>query len=1035
MKSLQLKNLSTAALQGYSGKAVTWKPNYVWDYAAKVLIDQVDEATKTFQGPLYQGEAHAFLMEPLVTIARKITNAKSTENSAELSKQCSSVINTMYGMALNYAIIAEIFTYAQIKEVARELSSLLISTSPLYNALGGKTGIELQSEQEGGKKNNVAWSYIAKWIDGQANSPTPGEVAKSFLYPEEIIVNDTSLSGSYAILTRKARSGKGMPLLESRRQAYLDEISLIKSAIAVIFQTAEGVTDQYQRSRLYLNGLALANAFLRALSVMRDEDSYFPTSPLQSMVQQWAASMKVAALRLVSHWAGIALDTLTPQIEIAVALWNEQLHWTGYLGKDLGVLADAKSILDDEISRFDLMRSKWYGDMVHGAFNNYKKYFKADTVLRETPTTQAMTQLLTTTSSSTADAKSIFATVTPSLKQVPLQVQPGSKVSYRWEDKANIHASLALDAQAIAAAIQYALQARSLITLDPSPLDRYDAIGSIDTLWPTVNTDVTRIVNLGFTRPDPIEAAAPKFIPSNQTLKESISPFATAGMDAFLNEKNVQPYAIPWIRLFEYAPVYQFPLQNAMIATDPVIMFPTSADYPSPDVISAQYYMQPIPANYTATRNRAVLPYNIMEYLALQQGAVKGASYQDYLHTIAQLIATYPNEVSSSLALALSATFLIYKNGTEVIAPVTPTIYGVPTAAFIAQQEEKYAALSDAKKAEMAISIDTDNEEISSIEFRLHLSYPKMDECRYVLFSPSRGVAYSAPLAAKFYDLIANQNYTQTAQQAATDRASVVVGAYVSSSVAATYSDPSKIEWTDAFGFSPFTRCLPHINFQVWKLADIATDTPWREQALFSLTRKIDPITGDLNVRVQYENPVVIFDYEDELGQLEAADPEPQTTATVSQAESIRDENATEREGAVPTEPDPVPTTILNGTQAQAANQAAEILSVPVPNATEAGGNILVQTTTLSETPTTTHQANLGEIIAGDSNPASNAAPQVNPVIPTRYYKVVKGDKTEIVPVKAGDPVPTGGVPASQEEIDEYLGATPRSDKESDGGQ
>jgi hypothetical protein len=1039
MKQLSVITQLDKLKEGYQGKALAYNPRYAVLILREAFTKSITNCLRKIEGPLYQGELESFILSPIIAVSSKLLSS-GTANPGY-------VIEHFAGQSVGYSIIAQLFATFENKELASTLTQTMIQKSELYKLFTetwsqGKEDLEEKLRRGDGKgANTMIVNALQEWIQGKQPSNPLYKDAQSGLGSamsaltailkttgaNSPTVSYGAVTPLYDLLLDTAGTGKGFPLTIEQRKRLFSLYSVAQMAIESLFDQADKQIDEFDRSQYALAGAVLANAFLDYLKMAHDPDVFFPASRIPHDSRAWASSMKAKAVRLASHWLSYVNAPATFSVGIAYDLWKASKSWLDKLGRPYSALVESEQMLDAAMERMKPLSSDLFANIKQVVFDHIKKFTGADEILPQeliqTDEYKAWLEKLDNISSYN------YESMTSLIKNMV----PSSVMLYRNEDKLPLEQTMVIRASMIVAAAEAAVRSTMLFSADLDTTVAPSSMASIDIsdLVIEAPTPASEHEYVGFKKPSPLSAGIVKYL-SEDEQKASTDPDIKADAENKLPSWVLKPYL--------YSPIFLNQLRISLASNIPVLLMWNDVFVPMVhgDALTKQYSVQPIPSLYTSQRNRVVKPYTISEYLRSRRAAVDGVPANSYLRNVATLLDTYgaDSQMTARLVDYLSSVMFIYKKGAgdsdwKWVKPECLTVYGVPVALFEKAQKTKPIKSEGTAIVQQSVSLGD-----TQYLFKLHTHYPVPQKCGFVSYGNSSGEIITVPVRQTVLDAVVSELKKQIEANLDKDpnqSGSPVVGFKLSEFAAgfsvdgtiASYgeqqSNLKEFTFAQAQGWSPFARWCPGQYFDVFSKSDIVTLSALRDYTMQSIAHRINPVTGDLEMRAFLDNELVILDSEDLMNAEDAVDPIVEDAVGREGAVSIRDDESTHAEP----EPTPAPTSPAALSPSEKAKAASGIIPAPFAVQQEKGGD----STVVEQKPLAPNGDDPKEKKptpqAGDPSDSTvtsgSAEAEVWVKDPTAKQLTLKKVKTS--------QVPSGWVLASEAEIAEWLSKSKGGDE------
>lgn len=978
----------------FQGCAVALPAGIVSQHVYQTLLLFLKEQSAVVAKPLYYNELEQLVFNPIYLMAKlMMTQGKYKPGD---------VARTFYMNGVASALISEYLMLNQIKEVNARLSLEAVASSPIALALedayrrDGKP--DLSSQDANGNLNVV--KNLQKYV---SVAPT-AKIFDSFIRANSggspWDVQDTAdFSRQYTALVQFAAKGKGFPLSRSRRQEIMDQRALVLTAIASKWdESSPTVTGE-----MY-DALSLAYAYALYLQLESDYDVNFPATPFQLKTDSWNQTVRMTSSKLSTYWSKVAAAPFSMDISLAVKLWEyEKDFFTDFLPTG-SRLDDMNDLWSRYKSIFEQIENNDFSDLVSKALSRVATAYNATHLL---PSAYQDELGKIVPSGDLSDPKKLINALIVS--------QP---FKYEHADRNEVLNHIISKASDVTAAIDFFAQAVSLLSLNFQPDAQFMDVTKpiVFTPKPIVGT-VSDPAMLSFQEVDPISILQQKYKISSE--------------GGLITTQWIQYEAM-------LSPEFRSTYLKRALPTSPLFMWSASRPVPLASVLTAPFLPQPVPAAYTASRNRAIMSYDIATYQTMLDGSAFGVSNSEVLFNAASILASDEESFRLSVVDTMICTgrwFVKRDDQYALIQPSIPTIYGVPTQVFLDNQSQPGKFEPNHVK-EIAVPRD----QSTTYVFVLHDKYPKPMEQSWISWAPAASLNIQIPVNALDYATITHSRpdmtqivvpedlllFSATAAPAPTGRRRPSDAPV---SLKSAYSNAK--QWTKPGGFFPVMLNLPHVLFDVWT-PDVTRMEELIDRHRVIVAKRTHPVTRDVIMRGFFQDEVIMTDVLDWKAALVKQDPTPLDTVVQSD-ESIYSglsdpkETPTSLNGA----PSPGDKVMAPHSEVSARKAAADVSGASVPeriSAVEGSPGLLSGTDQIKIAPLDPDtDPNPGgdsvTPIQGDSESKDSETPSQKDTSPAadpatkaakkRYKRRnPKTQEWEYIELDPGQPVPSGFIPA-----------------------
>jgi hypothetical protein len=1065
--------LAQALRQNYEGRAVALLPQYDHVTAVSKLRASLADRVRVFQGPLYAGEAEELLLKPLL---RALREANAYPGTAR-------VCQNAYQLAATYSLIYDVTRISMTKDISQAVTVQSLMAQPVVQTLLKRWGTAKPDDtptpepDDSRSRINNAWKKIDYVLsNGIAYSTTPDDssvvtplmLIYDAMYPSKIGEGvKTDAVDIWNRLLSTLRHGKGMALEPEGRDMYMTVITEILIQIDTLIdnisivslkdmQAGEGgatggkgvagtesATD-ILRNLMQTTGpnTAFADAFTAMywlnlyLDAVAEYDVTFPATELMVQSQAWVLTMKSAAARFKRLFMDISQAAISFDLYAAMYRWEEtRKFFQPILSHKSSVLDDVNALWTRNKETADQVLTPFSKAAVTNILDALRGYVQADYLLPYSDMQFASKVLSEFELKFDPNATGICTAVKGEGVITQLDTQGESILSVG--DRDILVAMLSESAGRIEEAIGYAKRSRDLLQLSDSATDIYHALIPTAQEWRDpcpLHGTVKDLATVNFSRHDPLQLGYEKYDVSVDRESAEITgvswKFTPALMEPFYKIQQLQRFSV-------------------QRTANSRIIWPGMGDLPVNDVISAAYLQQPLPACYTASRNVSYVANNMISYVSFMTGhsGITAAS-RDMFRKVAALMGQFTKTYVVPIIDALAATMLVYvkeKNSNEwnLRMPSIPTIYGLPTKAFVDANKPKELNNADDNAFNNAVggrAVTIRLDDGQAFRFVLHEYVPTPQKMVYIAYPYAKSVYLHVPILSSVWTASSESILKSLGVSIKTFSRNPVQSDALKKALTTikmlTSSQVGGVKMKKVSGWAPFLLNLPHLLCDYQDTSGLAQGEEFLKYALLSLQMRYEPVERTIYVAGFVDNPVELLTIEDYRAAMSSPDPTPLDNAVQVKDKIEQDDGADPARAQAEAKPEP---TTLNprgsGDQKAALKDVASVTQAPVPvrenNPTSMPTNS--NKTVILEVPTEAATPSVKIDVAGKGDPGKNVEQEGEQdsnsmTKPTKYWKKIGSDGT-VLAVVAAEECPQGYVPAT---ADEYAKFKKDSDREGD---
>jgi hypothetical protein len=871
----------------------------------------------------------------------------------------------------------------QAKDVAQKISIDMVMNSPIYLALQDGA---ITSGSPAGKKEKIG-DDLQQYISASTSSNALNSfirVSTGSSAPTEDANRD--LGAAYLMLLQHSSRGKGFPLSRGRRDDFTAERAVVMSAITALWDF-----DATHMSANMYDAMALAYALALYLQLEDEYDMNFPATTFQLNSAAWAQTMRASAHKATAIWSKIAVAPFSFDLSVATHMWkSERDFYEGFLPQT-SVKSDMTELWDRYQAILDPIVNADFAKLATTAFNRITTCYNSTHVL---PPAYGEELIKLQPSQDRSDPKKCINAIIVS-----------KPFKYEYSDRQAILSHLMTKASAITSAIDFYAQSLGILALNFQPEQNFsDITKPLDLIPIPVSGTVESPSAAGFSLVDPISIVRIKY--SEKVEAAQTGPGVITSVWASMSDL--------------LTPMFRSARLKKAVPTKPLVMWSPTSNLPLATVLSRPYLAQPVPACYTATRNRTVVSYDASTYVGMLDGSPMGIASSEVMSYAASILASDEPSFREAITNAMAAVGYWYDvidpSKPVLIKPTIPAIYGVPLNAHISEMNPP-----DKKNELQTITVKLDHVPTRSFAFVLHDKYPVPTVQATIPWSPAPGVDLQVRLNAEDYALLV----------AATGYVTTMAVASMADSASAFSGAKAKKRWVKPGGFLPVMLNFPHVLFDVWT-PDTELMTSLIQDHTVTIAKRIHPVTKDVVMQGFFNDPVEILDALDLGEALNQPDPIPGASTISSADDVISPVSGVDPTRSITPSPAPPSGSIMPHSEASAREAAAAVSGAAIPTRVEGvqsessarlsgGDTVSFEPLDPLVVPHSDGGAPLSndplpDAPAGSPTAVATSAVEAQAAKTKKYKKRLPDGTWEYKMIKAGDPIPEGFVPAGKED-------------------
>jgi hypothetical protein len=846
--------------------------------AGPELFNQIFDRVKTWETPMYFGEAEIMLLKPLAT---------------RCMSQKPGLTQDMFALAGAYGILEEIARLSSTRDLAAGLSKDTIVNHPVVQQLvmmgilsneASTLADDVISSEKGPNVNvkgnpKELMSQITQALSGAPIRSSDGKeldvitVLNALYSMGSVESNQQTLGQILSDLQQTMKMGKRYPMSEMERQHYFDTLinpvlNWLASTASQLFNGEIALDDSTYTK--WADFMIVARWFSFYLDCVEKYDEVFPTQLIPSQSQMQVMEIARAANRFKGIYLKLTQSSMTSALSWSFYLWDQMYDFFLPFMTQTSALNDLHVLVDHLKADYDKVKDPWAHSMVMATFERMKTLSGVDVLLDKHMSNAAyIPGALHDMVSKKSDALEPIPTGSQTLSYIGkysriIKISPESRNA--------ILTTLSNIASSFNSSVSAMMQATQFITRDFKLPILESVLPDKDFSFSYPAQPLSLIpVRANFSRIDTtVRTYAPWIIKDN---------------------------AIQWINLDKINTLVRAKaIQDSMVENSPsTIYWPELPPIQVGEPYLAMMAKQPVMAPYTQNVTTDMLPLSWSSWFKLCATHNTDTRPENVLALAATALAQdrARNEGAIATCFAATCAIALWKDGDSeptIMKPNIPWVYGSSFEDLLNVNAVKERVNMDhgdsiiwsvALDQELATSTDkgiwyvsSQNLDGETVHFAFALwrimpaltdiTLPEMDSIRYSINQLVKGSYFTIPCrrenfpSSKFVDL------------KVAPKSTVDLSAFESRDMEVVIKDPQRAgHWVAVRGICPVVLTLPHLT---WDLATPASDALSANQdiitSMYSFINipvkwKFNDYDRTISFMAQYNNPVMLMEYQD----------------------------------------------------------------------------------------------------------------------------------------------------------------------------
>lgn len=389
MYQLQMNDrISEALSKGFDKTIYSVKYGDFAAMAGPELFNQTMDRIRTFETPMYFGEAEIMLLKPL--------KACCQANVSNLTQR-------LFAQAGTYGIIEEIAKLSSTRDLAAGLSKDTVINHPVIQQLimmgifdnRGSQLDQLSESSEAGPSVTIdaspkdVMSIITQALSGCPIRSSNGEqtdvisLLNGLYSMGRLEDNQDKIGNVLTDLQQTMKMGKRYPMTEAERQKYFTDLLLpivnwLSKKANAIFQGNISLTDTNYTD--WADFMIVARWLNFYLDCVEKYDEVFPTQLIPSQSQTQVAEIARAANRYKGLFLKLTQSSMTSALSWSFYLWDQMFNFFKPFMPTTSKLSDLQTLVAELKEDYDQVKDPWADSMVHATFDRMRTLSGADVI-------------------------------------------------------------------------------------------------------------------------------------------------------------------------------------------------------------------------------------------------------------------------------------------------------------------------------------------------------------------------------------------------------------------------------------------------------------------------------------------------------------------------------------------------------------------------------------------------------------------------------------------------------------------------------